>query len=165
MCWKQRHYSADKVLYNQGYGLPCGHIWLWELDCTEGRAPKNWFLQTGVLEKTPESPLDSMEIKLVSLQGNKPWIHVGRTDAEAPVFQSSDVNSWLIGKVPVAGKIEGRRGEMAGWHHWWNEHELGKTLGDGERQESLVCCSPWGHKELDRTGRLNNNNEWVKIET
>ena len=38
---KQRHYSADKGLYSQGYGLPSGHVWLWELDCKEGRTPKN----------------------------------------------------------------------------------------------------------------------------
>ena len=60
-------------------------------------------------------------------------------------------------------KIKGRRrrghqDEMAGWHHRCNEHELGQTLGDGEGQGGLVCCSPWGQKELDPTGRLNNNN-------
>ena len=33
---------------------------------------------------------------------------------------------------------------------------LGK-LGDSEGQGSLACCSPWGHKELDMTERLNNN--------
>ena len=40
---------------------------------------------------------------------------------------------------------------MAGWHHWWNGHELGHTLGKGEGQGGLVCCS---HKESDRTERL-----------
>ena len=50
---KPRHYSANKALYSQGYGLPSGHIWLWELDCKESRAPKNQCLQTVVLEKTP----------------------------------------------------------------------------------------------------------------
>ena len=29
---KQRHFSADKGPYSQGYDLPSGHIWLWELD-------------------------------------------------------------------------------------------------------------------------------------
>ena len=59
-----------------------------------------------VLEKTPESPLDSKEIKSVNLKGDQPWIFTGRTDAEAeaPVFWSSDVNRWLFGKFPVAGK-------------------------------------------------------------
>ena len=47
--------------------------------------------------------------------------------------------------------------EMAGRHHQCNGHELGQTLGDGEGQGGLACCSPWGCKELDATGQLNNN--------
>ena len=35
-------------------------------------------------------------------------------------------------------------------------HEFEQTPGDGEGQESLTCCSPWGHKELNMTERLNN---------
>ena len=52
---------------------------------------------------------------------------------------------------------------MAGWHHGCNGHELGQTLGDGEGQGGLVCYSPWGHKESDRTGRLNNNTISLKL--
>ena len=40
---------------------------------------------------------------------------------------------------------------MAGWHHQCNGHELGQTLGDGEGQRGLACCSPWGRKESDMT--------------
>ena len=47
--------------------------------------------------------------------------------------------------------------EMAGWHHQCNEHELGQTPGDGEGQGGLVSYSPWGHKESDMTGQMNNN--------
>ena len=103
---KQRHYSADKGLYGRGYGLPSGHIQLWELDHKKGRMPKNWCLWTVVLEKTPESPLNFKEIKPVNLNGDQPWIFTRRTDAEAeaPVFWSSDVNRWFIGKVPDVGK-------------------------------------------------------------
>ena len=59
-----------------------------------------------VLERTPESPLDSKEIKPVNPKGNQPGILVGRPDAEAetPVLRSCDENSQLIGKVPDAGK-------------------------------------------------------------
>ena len=48
-----------------------------------------------VLEKTPESPLDSKEIKPVNPKGNQFWIFTGRTDAEAkaPIFRPSDVKS------------------------------------------------------------------------
>ena len=49
--------------------------------------------------------------------------------------------------------------EMVGWHHRLNGHEFEETPGDGERQGSLVCCSPWGHKELDTTEQLSNNSK------
>ena len=48
---------------------------------------------------------------------------------------------------------------MAGWHLRCNGHELGQTVGDGEGQGGLACCSSWGSKEWDATGRLNNNIE------
>ena len=119
-----------------------------------------------VLEKTPESPLDSKEIKLINLKGDQLWIVTGGTDAEAeaPVFWSADINSRLFGKVPDAGKDWGQKekkvseDEMAGWHHGWNGHELGQTLGDGEEQGGLVCCSTWGCKESDMNGQLNSSN-------
>ena len=47
--------------------------------------------------------------------------------------------------------------EMVGWHHRLNGHEFEQALGVGDGQRSLVCCSPWGHKESDTTERLNNN--------
>ena len=61
---------------------------------------------TVVLERTLESPLDSKEIKPVNPKGNKSWILIGRTDAEAeaPILWPHDVKNWLIGKDPDAGK-------------------------------------------------------------
>ena len=64
-------------------------------------------------------------------------------------------------KTLMLGKIEGRRREdkMVGWHHWLNGHEFEQTLGDGEEQGSLGCCSPWSHKESD-TAEWISNNQW-----
>ena len=45
---------------------------------------------------------------------------------------------------------------MIGWHHQLNGHEFEQTLGDSEGQGSLMCCSPWGHKELGMVEQLNN---------
>ena len=39
---KQRHYFINKVPSSQGYGFSSGHVWMWELDCEESWAPKNW---------------------------------------------------------------------------------------------------------------------------
>ena len=116
-----------------------------------------------MLEKTPESPLDIKEIKAVNLKGDQLWIFTGRTEAEAPVFWLSDENRGFIGKVPDAGKDRGQKkkkaseDETAGQHHRCHEHKLGQTPGNGEGQGDLACCSPWGCKESDTTGQLNNN--------
>ena len=113
--------------------------------------PKNWCLQTVVLGKTPESLLDGKEIKPVNLKGNQPWILVGRTgaEAEAPVFWSSDRHSQLIGKIPDIRKDWGQEekraseDEVAGWHHWCNWHEFGRTSGDGEGQGGHGVAKSW----------------------
>ena len=57
-------------------------------------------LWNAVLEKTPESPLDSKEIKPVNIMGNQPWLFIGWTDAEAeaPILQPPDAKSRLIGE-------------------------------------------------------------------
>ena len=45
--------------------------------------------------------------------------------------------------------------EVVGWHHRLDEHEFEQAQGVGDGQGSLGCCSPWGHKEVDTTERLN----------
>ena len=45
--------------------------------------------------------------------------------------------------------------EMVGWHHQLNGHEFEQALRVGDRQESLLCCSPWGHEESDTTEQMN----------
>ena len=139
---------------------------MWELDHKEGWAPKNWCFWTVVLEKTLASPLDSMEIKPVSPNGNQPWIFIGRTDAdhEAPIFDYLMERADSLEKPLMLGKIEGRRRRE--WHRmrWLDgitdsiEHESEQALGDGEQQINLVCCSPWGYKQSDMTEWQNNNN-------
>ena len=75
--------ELETGLYSQSYGFSNSHVQMWELDNKNGWAPKNWCLQTVVLKKTPESSLDSKEMKPVNLKGNQPWIFIGRTDADA----------------------------------------------------------------------------------
>ena len=136
---------------------------MWELDYKERWAVKNWCFWTVVLEKTLEIPLDCKEIQPVHPKGNQSWIFIGRTDAEAetPIVWPPDAKNWVIGKDPDAGKDwrQEEKGttenEMVGWHHWLDGHEFEQALGVGDDQGGLVCCSPWGLKELDTTEWLN----------
>ena len=67
---KQRHHFADKGPYSQSYDVSSSHVRMWGLDHKEGQAQKNWCLQTVMLEKTLESPLDFKEIKAVHPKGD-----------------------------------------------------------------------------------------------
>ena len=80
---KQRHYFANKGPSSQSYDFSRSHVWMWELDCKESWALKNWCFGTVVLEKTLEGPLNCKEIKPVSPKGNRSWMFIGRTDGEA----------------------------------------------------------------------------------
>ena len=154
---KKRHHFSDKDLYKQSSSFSSSHVWLWELDHKEDWVLKNWCFCTVVLEKTLESPLGSKEIKPMNPKGNQPWMFIGKTGAEAevPTIWSFDGKSWLIGKNSDLGKDweQEEKGmtedEMVGWHHLLNAYEFGQTLGDGEGQGSLVCCSLLGCKESD----------------
>ena len=120
----QRHYFANKGLSSQGYGFSSGYVWMWELDCEENWALKNWCFWTVALEKTLESLLDCKEIQTVYPKGDQSWVFIGRTDTEAetPILWPPHVKSWLIGKDPVVRRDWGQEkwiteDEMAGWHH------------------------------------------------
>ena len=90
---------------------------MWELDCEESWAPKNWCFWTVVLEQTLESPLDCKEIQLVHSEGGQSWVFIGRTDieAETPILWPSDAKSWLIWKDPDAGKDWGQEEKRMRW--------------------------------------------------
>ena len=143
-------------LYSQNYGFSNSHVWMWELDNKKGWALKNWCLWNIMLEKTLESPLDK-GMKPVNPKGNQYWMFIGRTDAEAEAYfdhrmQRDAGKDWRQEEKVMT------EDEMVGWYHWLNRDKFEPILGDVERQGSLVCCSPWGHKESDKTERLNKNN-------
>ena len=144
-------YFANKGPSSQGYGFSSGHVGMWELDCEESWALKNWCFWTVVLEKALESPLYYKEIKPVNPKGNQSWIFIGRTDskAETAILWPPDAKSWLIGKDPDAGKDwrQEEKGatedEMVGWHHRLDGHEFEKAPGVGDTiQPSHHLSSP-----------------------
>ena len=107
------------------------------------------------------------EIQPVHSEGDQLWDFFGSNDAKAetPVLGPPRVKSWLIGKDSDAGRDWGQEekgmteDEMAGWHHWLDGRESEWTLGVGDGQGGLVCCSSWGCKESDMTERLN----WTEL--
>ena len=94
---------------------------MWELDCEEGWALKNWCFWTVVLEKTLESPLDCKEIQPVHSKGDQSWVFFGRTDAKAetPILWPPHVKRWLIEKTLMLGVMgTGGEGDDRAWDGW-----------------------------------------------
>ena len=155
------------MLSSQDYGFFSGHVWIWELDCEEHWAPKNWCFWIVMLEKTLKSPLDCKEIQTVHPKGDQSWMFIGRTDAKAEtaVLWPPHTKSWPIGKDSDAGMDWGQEekgkteDEMAGWYHQLEGHEFGWILGVGDGQGVLACCDSCDRNESDMTERLN----WTEL--
>ena len=111
----------NKGPYSQSYGFSRSHIWMWELNCKEGWALKNWCFWTVVLEKTLENPLDCKEIQPVHSEGDQPWDFFGRNDAkaEAPVLATSceELTHWKS-LWCCEGLGSGGEGDDRGWDVW-----------------------------------------------
>ena len=106
----------------------------------------------------------------VNPKGNQSWLFIGRTEVEAetPILWPPDAKNWLLGKDPDIGKDRRQEGttedEMVGWHHWLDGYEFEQAPGVGDGQESLVCCSPWAHKETRLSNWTELNWEWMDLQ-
>ena len=143
---------------------------MWELDCEESWALKNWCFWTLVLEKTLESPLDCKEIQPVHPKGDQPWVFIGKTDvgAETPVLWSPDAKSWRASslKRPWCWERLRARGERddRGWDGWmasptqWTWVGWTPGVGDGQGVLSFMGSQRVRH---DWATELNRTDDWL----
>ena len=138
---------------------------MWELDCKESWALKNWCFWTMVLERNLESPLDCREIKAVQPKEISPEYSLEglMLKLKLQYFGHLIRTANSFEKTLMLGKIEGRR--RRGWQRmrWLNgiTNSVDMSSANSWRwwKGSLACCSPWGHKESDTTERL----KWTKV--
>ena len=160
---KQRHHFANKGPSSQGYGFSvvmygCESWTVKKAECQRIDVFELCVLLWEFL---------GLQVQPVHHKGDQSSVFTGRTnEAESPILWPPDAKSWLIWKDPDAGKDwRQEKGmtedEIVGWHHWLDGHGFGWTLGVGDGQGGLACCSSWGCKELDTTEQLN----WTEVKS
>ena len=160
---KQRHYFADKSLFSQSCGFPV----------------VMYGCESWTIKKAERQRISGFELWCWRRLLRVPWI----ARSNQSILKEISPKYWLEGvmlklnlqyfghlmrrhdsleKTLMLEKIEGsrrrewqRETETLGWHHRLNGQEFKQALGDGEGQGSLVCCSPWSHKELHMIEQLN----------
>ena len=141
---------------------------MWELNYKERWAPENWCFWTVVLEKTLESPLDCKEIQPVHPRGDQSWVFTGGCWS----WNSNTLATWCKELTPWKRpwcwkRLKAGEGDNRGWDGWmasltqWTW--VWASLGVGDGQGGLECCSPWGCKESDTTNWATELNQTVFI--
>ena len=130
----------NKGQYSQGYGLPRGHVWVWELDRKECRTPNNWCLQTAVLEKARRSHHSILrEINTDTCWNNWCW----SWSSSILVIRCEQLTESLM-----LGMTEGTRRRGHQRVRWLDGitsgHELGQTSGDGGRDREAWHAAVYG---------------------
>ena len=161
---KQRYYFANTYLSSQGYGFSSSHVWMWELDCEESRAPKNWCFWTVVLEKTLESPLDYKELQPVHPKGDQSRVLEGlmlklKLQYSGHLMQRAD----SLEKTQMLGKTEGRR--RRGWQRMWLLDGIADTMdmGLGGLWELVMDRESWSAVVHGVTNSWTRLSDWTEL--
>ena len=147
---RQTHHFADKGPHSQSFGFPLAMYRCESWTIKKAEHQRIDALELWCWRRLLTVPWTARRSNQSILKEINPEYSLKGLMLKRKLLWPPDVNSWLIGKDPDAGKDwrQEEKGttedEMVGWHHWLNWHEFEQASGDGKGQGSLAC--PWGHR-------------------
>ena len=151
---------VNKILSSQSYCFSSSYVWMWELGHKETEAQGTVAFELCCWRRLLRVPWTARRTNWSILKDISPEYSLKRLILKLKLqyFGHLMQRTDSLEKTLTLGKIEGRRRrgrQRMRWHHWLDGHEFEQVPGVGDRQRSLACCSPWGHKESDMTEQLN----------